>query len=107
MTQCSIGQSNHLRTIIDSEPTSTSLLETAKIMCARSVDLFDAKYTSILLDGDAAIVCALNNLQPYGADVPIEKHECINHMGKKNVQGSREDCEGVSRAGGNPRNREV
>ena len=61
--------------------------EAAKIMWARSVDLFDAKYTSILGDGDAAVLCALNNLLPYGADAPIEKHECINHMGKRMFKG--------------------
>ena len=61
--------------------------EDAKIIWARSVDLFDAKYTSILGDGDAAVLCALNNLQPYGADAPIEKHECINHMGKRMFKG--------------------
>ena len=41
-------------------------------MWARSVDLFDAKYTSILGDGDAAAICAYNSQQPYGADAPIE-----------------------------------
>ena len=61
--------------------------EAAKIMWARSLDLFDAKYTSILGDGDAAVLSGLNILQPYGPDAPIEKHECINHMGKRMFKG--------------------
>ena len=51
--------------------------EAAKLMWARSVELMDAKYTSLLGDGDAAVLSALNTLQPYGADVTIMKH-CRN-----------------------------
>ena len=57
--------------------------EAAKVMWARSVDLMDAQYTTILGDGDAAVISALNTLQPYGAHVVVEKYECINHMSKK------------------------
>ena len=47
--------------------------EAAKVMWLRSMDLMDAQYTSILGDGDAAVLSALNTMQPYGADVTIEK----------------------------------
>jgi len=61
--------------------------EAAKVMWARSMDLIGAQYTSILGDGDAAVLSALNTLQPYGADVTIEKRECINHMSKRMFKG--------------------
>ena len=57
--------------------------EAAKVMWARSVDLMDAQYTTILGDSDAAVISALNTLQPYGAHVVVEKHECINHTSKR------------------------
>lgn len=68
---------------------SSGSMETAaaKIMWARSVELMDAHYTSILGDGDAAVMSALNTLQPYGAHVVIEKHECINHVSKRMYKG--------------------
>lgn len=61
--------------------------EAAKIMWGRSVDLMDAQYTSILGDGDAAVISALNTMQPYGAHVAVEKQECINHMSKRMFKG--------------------
>ena len=61
--------------------------EAAKLMWARSVELMDAKYTSLLGDGDAAVLSALNVLQPYGADVAIVKQECINHISKRMYRG--------------------
>ena len=60
---------------------SSGSMETAKVMWARSVELLNAEYTSLLDDGDAAVLSALNTLRPYGADVEIVKHECINHIG--------------------------
>ena len=45
------------------------------------MELLNAEYTSLLDDGDAAVLSALNTLRPYGADVEIVKHECINHIG--------------------------
>ena len=57
----------------------------AKVMWARSMDLMGVQYTSIL--GDGALMSALNTMQPYGADINIEKHECINHMAKKMFKG--------------------
>ena len=62
-------------------------VEAAKVMWTRSMNLLDAQYTSILGDGDAAVMSALNSLQPYGADIAIEKHECINHMEKRMYKG--------------------
>ena len=61
--------------------------EAAKVMWSRSVEVMGAQYRSILGDGDAAVLSALNTLQPYGADVVIEKHECINHMSKRMYKG--------------------
>ena len=49
-------------------------------MWSRSVQVMGAQYRSILGDGDAAVLSALNSLQPYGADAVIEKHKCINHI---------------------------
>ena len=54
---------------------------------ARSVELPNAEYTSLLGDGDAAVLSALNTLRPYGADVEIVKHECINHISKRMYRG--------------------
>ena len=70
--------------------------EAAKLMWARSVELMDAKYTSLLGDGDAAVLSALNALQPYGADVAIVKQECINHIDQQaHVPGA---CGGIEGA---------
>ena len=54
--------------------------EAAKVMWARSVELLNAEYTSLLGDADAAVLSAQ---RPYGADVEIVKHECINHISKR------------------------
>ena len=69
--QCAINHTGSMET------------EVAKLMWARSVELMDAKYTSLLGDSDAAVLSALNALQPYGADVTIMKQECINHISKR------------------------
>ena len=61
--------------------------EAAKLMWARSVELMDAEYISLLGDGDAAVLSALNTLRPYGADVMILKQECINHISKRMFRG--------------------
>ena len=61
--------------------------EAAKLMWVRSVELMDAKYTSLHGDSDAAVLSALNALQPYGADVTIMKQECINHISKRMYRG--------------------
>ena len=61
--------------------------EAAKLMWAQSVELMDAEYTSLLGDGDAAVLSALNTLRPYGADVMILKQECINHISKRMFRG--------------------
>ena len=45
--------------------------EAAKVMWARSVELLNAEYTSLLGVGDAAVLSALNTLRPYGADMEI------------------------------------
>ena len=57
--------------------------EAAKMMWARSVVLLNAEYTSLLGNGEAAVLSALNTLQPYRAEVEITKHECINHISKQ------------------------
>ena len=56
-------------------------------MWGRSVDLMDAQYVSILGDGDAAVMSALNSLQPYGARVVVEKQQCISHLSKRMYKG--------------------
>ena len=61
--------------------------EAAKLLWARSVELMDAEYTSLLGDGDVAVLSALNTLRPYGADVMILKQECINHISKRMFRG--------------------
>ena len=72
---CSINHSGSMET------------EAAKVMWARSVELLNAEDTSLLGDGDAAVLSALNTLHPYGADVEIVKHECINHISKRMYRG--------------------
>ena len=73
--QCAINHTGSMET------------EAAKLMWAWSVELMDAKYPSLLGDGDAALLSALNTLQPYGADVTIMKQECINHISKRMYRG--------------------
>ena len=62
---------------------------------ARSVELMDTQYTSLF--GDAAVLSAL--MGPYGADVAILKHECINHISKRMFQGLAMAVKAKSRVG--------
>ena len=54
----------------------------AKILWARSVEVANFRYTGLLGDGDAAVLEALNTLEPYPG-VVISKEECINHVAKR------------------------
>ncbi|KAL8607715.1 hypothetical protein ACOMHN_039388 [Nucella lapillus] len=49
----------------------------------RSVHRYNMRYKSILSDGDASTFAALERLQPYGPDHPIEKLDCVNHADKR------------------------
>jgi hypothetical protein len=57
--------------------------EAARRMWMRSVERYNLRYKSILSDGDASTFAALQHLQPYGPDHPIEKLDCVNHADKR------------------------
>ncbi|KAE8749128.1 hypothetical protein FOCC_FOCC004036 [Frankliniella occidentalis] len=58
-------------------------VEGAGILWQRSLEKNKMRYTSVLSDGDAKTISHLNELQPYGEDIIIEKEECVNHVGKR------------------------
>ena len=72
--------------------------EAAKVMWARSAELLNAEYTSLLGDADAAVLSALNTLCPYGVDMEIVKHECINHISKRMYWGLEKVVKGAKSA---------
>lgn len=41
------------------------------------------RYTSVISDGDSKTIQHLNEVQPYGEDVTIVKHECVGHVQKR------------------------
>ena len=43
----------------------------------------ELSYTTFIGDGDVKTFSTLTNLQPYGHDVTIVKHECIGHVQKR------------------------
>ena len=49
----------------------------------RSVDKFNLQYTKYLGGGDSSSFSAVNQSHPYGADVEIQKLECIGHIQKR------------------------
>lgn len=57
----------------------------AKILWARSINECAMRYKSLIGDGDAAVIEALNQMKPYGED--IVKEECINHVAKRMYSG--------------------
>ena len=57
--------------------------EAAKILRARSEELFGFRYVEMLSDGDSSSFKAVTDLAPYGPNVKIEKLECINHVDKR------------------------
>ena len=41
------------------------------------------RYTSVISDGDSKTIQHLNEVQPFGEDVTIVKHECVGHVQKR------------------------
>lgn len=56
--------------------------EAAIRMWSRSVVQKGLRYISIISDGDAKTVSEIHALDPYPG-VKVEKHECVNHVGKR------------------------
>ncbi|KAK3924126.1 Citrate synthase-lysine N-methyltransferase CSKMT, mitochondrial, partial [Frankliniella fusca] len=57
--------------------------EGAVMMWKRSEHDAKMRYTRFISDGDAKTPSAIQEAQPYGPDVLIEKDECTNHVGKR------------------------
>ncbi|KAE8740712.1 hypothetical protein FOCC_FOCC013768 [Frankliniella occidentalis] len=57
--------------------------EGAVILWKRSELECNMRYTKYVSDGDAKSLSAINEAQPHGPDVLVEKEECINHVGKR------------------------
>ena len=58
-------------------------MEGAKVLWSRSVERLNLRYTTVVSDGDSKTIQALNEMKPYGEDVPIVKHECVVHVQKR------------------------
>ena len=78
--------------------TSTTQARAAPWRRRRLKELMNAQYTSLLRDGVAGVLSALNTLRPYVADLDIIKHECINHQ-QADVQGPGECREAINSQG--------
>ncbi|KAJ4426099.1 hypothetical protein ANN_26908 [Periplaneta americana] len=57
-------------------------MEAAITLWKRS-EQFGLRYITVLSDGDAKTWTRLNLEKPYGPKIPIEKEECVNHVGKR------------------------
>ena len=40
------------------------------------------RFTMMVGDGDANAFLSLTEASPYGAEFPVRKEECVNHVGK-------------------------
>ena len=60
--------------------------EGTKILWKRSVDVGGFRYTSLVGDGDAAVIESVNAIDPYHG-VTVVKEECINHVAKRMFKG--------------------
>ncbi|XP_048243127.1 uncharacterized protein LOC125376009 [Haliotis rufescens] len=58
-------------------------VEAAKRLWSRSLEKHNIRYTCILSDGDSKTHKAINDLQPYGPDISIDKEDCVNHAHKR------------------------
>jgi len=58
-------------------------VDAIKEMFERSEDLHDAKYVGYIGDGDTKTYKALVEMELYGPECPIQKHECILHVKKR------------------------
>lgn len=54
-----------------------------KLMWMRSLKLHSFRYTTMLSDGDSKLYNEIVRLNPYGDEFPVNKEECINHVGKR------------------------
>ena len=55
----------------------------ALILWKRSVETLCLRYTEVISDGDSKTIAVLNEHEPYGSGVVIEKHECVGHVQKR------------------------
>ena len=70
-------QLNHLGSSPVMEP------EGAMRIWNRSEQNLHLRYTSMISDGDCKTHTQLNDLQPYGPDAKVVKHECVGHVEKR------------------------
>ena len=70
-------QLNHLGSSPVMEP------EGAMRIWNRSEQKLHLRYTSMISDGDCKTHTQLNDLQPYGPDAKVVKHECVSHVEKR------------------------
>ena len=68
-------------------------------MWSRSVDLHKAQYVEFIGDGDCSSYRDVVRSAPYGADVSIEKVECVGHI-QKRMGGRLRKKKGTSKARG-------
>ena len=55
----------------------------ALVLWKRSVERLNLRYVNVISDGDSKSIKALQEAQPYGEDVRIEKYECVGHVQKR------------------------
>ncbi|GFR85167.1 hypothetical protein ElyMa_006020700 [Elysia marginata] len=54
----------------------------ALVIWGRSLK-YKCRFNMMVGDGDANTFLALTNLSPYGAEHPVQKEECVNHVSKR------------------------
>jgi hypothetical protein len=59
----------------------------ALVLCQRSLQKHNFRYSTILCDGDAKTLATLNKEEVYGPDVTLVKEDCINHVAKRMYKG--------------------
>ena len=70
-------------------PSTSMETEAAIIIWSRSVTMHNMHHVNVLSYGDNKTHSSLNELQPYGDDVTIEKLDCVNHVHKRLGTGFR------------------
>ncbi|XP_071652727.1 uncharacterized protein [Temnothorax longispinosus] len=58
-------------------------VDSMKEMFSRSEEQFGVRYCNYIGDGDSKTFKALMDLQPYGEDITLKKHECVGHVEKR------------------------
>lgn len=79
----------------------------AKEIFKNSVSAYNVRYTKYLGDGDSKGFQSVKELKPYGADVQIDKLECIGHIQKRmgtRLRKLKSDNKGIKLADGKPLN---